>query len=368
MEQGGRPAGKGNREAAGFAASLLFVCLASVRDVYLGGLFQRVAPPVLAIVAFSLCAAIFLPIAWLRSPESLQRLRGRLSQLLWVNLFTALAWISFFHALQSTEPMLVQILFAGVGPLTVGLVDRFVTGTSTWLGPGERGARVALAIALVFGVTVALAGLSGVGPRPLGTAALGVTLALGAGISISVSTVLCRGLHDAGIAPTALVAVRFLGAIVLAAGLAFVSGTDLHDFRSPGTAWSLVGASLLLIVMPVYVSQVGISLASPFTVRVVLAVAPALVFALQLVEGRLSSSPYSIGGAVLYGASAIWATVARQRTIVARPAVAPPGQRGTLGRRASSAGPDGRGSTMTIRSAGEGWTWRLRRRSEKRPV
>ena len=153
MEQVGRPAWKGNREAAGFAASLLFVCLASVRDVYLGGLFQRVAPPVLAIVAFSLCAAIFLPIAFLRSPESLQRLRGRMSQLLWVNLFTALAWISFFHALQSTEPMLVQILFAGVGPLTVGLVDRFVTGTSTRLGPGERGARVALAIALVFGVT-----------------------------------------------------------------------------------------------------------------------------------------------------------------------------------------------------------------------
>jgi len=312
---------QGNREAAGFAASLVFVCLASARDVYLGGLFQRVSPPVLAIVAFSLCSLIFLPIAAVKSPQSFRVLRGRLRQLLWVNVTTGLAWISFFHALQTTEPMLVQILFGGAGPLTVVWADRLVAGTTLRLGPVERGARLALSVALAGAVMVALAGLSGAGRQPLASAALGVALALGAGVSISVSTVLSRQLHDAGVDPAALVSVRFLGAIVLAAVLTVPSADGLRDLSSTPTIGGLLGASFLLIVIPVYVSQVGISLASPFTVRVVLAGAPALVFVLQLVEGRLSPSPYSSGSALLYGACAIWATVARRRAI-ANPAPA----------------------------------------------
>jgi drug/metabolite transporter (DMT)-like permease len=337
---------RGNREAAGFATSLLFVCLASIRDVYLGGLFQRVSPPVLAIVAFGLCSIIFLPIAAVRNPDSFRRLRGQLGQLFWINVTTGLAWIAFFHALRTTEPMLVQILFAGVGPLTVTWVDRFLGGTGPRFGRGEAGARLALSAALVGAVAVALAGLSGVGRPPLGVAALGVALALGAGVAISISTVLCRGLNDAGVAPTALVSVRFLGAIVLAAALTLPSGDGLRDLASAGTIAGLFWPSLALIVVPVYVSQVGISLASPFTVRVVLAVAPAVVFVLQLVEGRLSSSPYSIGAAVLYGACAIWATLARQRAI-GRAENPRAGQRGE--RRTRPARPDGTSSTTTMR-------------------
>jgi hypothetical protein len=126
--------GVANREAAGFAVSLLFVGLASVRDVYLGGLFQRVAPPVLALAAFSLCSAIFLPLALVRGASGFRALRGHLGRLAWVNVTTGLAWISFFHALRISEPMLVQILFAGVGPLSVEWVDRLLGRAPARLG------------------------------------------------------------------------------------------------------------------------------------------------------------------------------------------------------------------------------------------
>jgi hypothetical protein len=75
----------------------------------------------------------------------------------------------------------------------------------------------------------------------------------------------------------------------------------------------VVGVSSLLVVFPIYVNQVGISLASPLTVRVVMALTPVLLFGLQLVEGRLSPSPYSLAGALLYGVAAIAAAVARRR-------------------------------------------------------
>src|SRR5712691_12693156 len=97
-----------DREALGFLASLAFTALAAVRDVYLGGLFQRLSPLLVGVVAFALCSAVFLPIALLKNPESLRLLLHRPRELFWINATTALAWIAFFHALQTTEPLLVQ--------------------------------------------------------------------------------------------------------------------------------------------------------------------------------------------------------------------------------------------------------------------
>ena len=53
------------------------MCLASVRDVYLGSLFQRLSPLPVAIGAFTLCSAVFLPIAWAQQSESLRALVRR---------------------------------------------------------------------------------------------------------------------------------------------------------------------------------------------------------------------------------------------------------------------------------------------------
>jgi drug/metabolite transporter (DMT)-like permease len=303
-----RPGGEG----AGFLASLAFTALASVRDVYFGGLFQSTSPLLVAVVAFTLCSLIFLPIALVRSPGSLRVLRRRWRELWWVNVTTGLAWISFFCALRTIEPLLVQILFAGVGPLSVVWIDRFA-GVTTALGPGERPIHLGLFATLGLAAVVALAGLSGAGPQSVWTAGLGIALAAGAGISISVSTVLSRRLNDAGVEPTALVSVRFLGAIALASALSAASGDDVGALLSRADVALVLGATLLLIVFPVYVNQVGISLASPLTVRAVLALAPVLIFVLQLAEGRMSPSPYSLGTGVLYGVLAVSAALARRR-------------------------------------------------------
>lgn len=310
---GGR-SGRARGEGAGFLTSLAFTSLASVRDVYFGGVFQSTSPLGVAVVAFTLCSLFFLPIALVRSPGSFRVLGQRWRELGWINVTTGLAWIAFFYALGTIEPLLVQILFAGVGPLTVMWVDRRAGATSpARLSPAERPIYLGLLAALVLAAAVALGGLSGAGPQPLGTAALGVALAAGAGVSISVSTVLSRRLNDAGVAPTALVSVRFIGAIVLASLLSLTSGQDLSaPFVKSGVA-VVLGATLLLIVFPIYVSQVGISLASPLTVRAVMALGPVLIFGLQLVEGRLSPSPSSLTTGVLYAIFAVSAALARRR-------------------------------------------------------
>jgi drug/metabolite transporter (DMT)-like permease len=304
-----------DRETAGFLVSLAFVCLASVRDVYLGGLFQRLGPAHVAIVAFTLCALVFLPVAAVRRPGALRALLRRPRALCWVNATSAVAWISFFHALRLIEPACVQILFAGIGPITVTWLDRRLPGAAPGapLLPAERPFRLGLVASLIATVAVTLAGLSGAGPIGLGAAAAGAALALGAGIAISASTVLCRTLHDEGIDPLTLVGLRFVGAVVLAAALAGPPADALAAFPSGGALAVVAAAALLLIVIPVYVSQVGIALASPLTVRVALSLAPVLIFALELAERRLSSSPSTLAVAAAYSLSAIGGALARRR-------------------------------------------------------
>jgi len=310
-----RPRPRATGESAGFLASLAFMALASVRDVYFGGLFQSTDPLGVAVVAFAACALVFAPIALVRSPESFRLLARRPGEVLAVNVTTALAWIAFFYALRTIEPLLVQILFSGVGPLSVTWLDRFVALTRPKpLGRTERAIHLGLLVSLVLAAVVVVSGLSGMGQQSVRTALLGVGLAVGAGISISLSTVLSRRLSDAGVRPSALVSVRFVGAIVLAAALAVVSGGGLSLGGSRHEIVVAVVAVLALIVFPIYVSQVGTALASPLTVRAVLALGPVVIFVLQLLEGRLTPSPYSLACAVLYGPLAVSAAVARRRS------------------------------------------------------
>lgn len=312
-------------EITGFLLSLAFAALAAGRDVYFGGLFQQVQPLLVALTAFGLCSLVFVPIALLRDPGGPAALLRRPVALFWINATTALAWLSYFFALRTIEPALVQVLFYGIGPLSVGWVDGLVPGAiRTRLSFSERGLHLGLLASLIVAAAVVLGGLSGLGPYPAGVAAAGIALAVGGGVSISISTMLSRVLNDTGLRPATVLALRFPGAIVLAAAFAAASPAPLLAGVTPGVFAGVALAALLLIVLPNYVNQVGVALASPVTVRAVLALGPVLVFALQLLEGRLSPSTATLTTCVLYAVFAVAAAVARRRAI-GTPANARPG-------------------------------------------
>lgn len=88
-----------------------------MRDVYLGGLFQRVSPLLVAIVAFTLCTIVLLPATAVGSRNSLVVFQRRPLDLLWVNVTPASAWLAFLYALWLVEPSLIQILYSGIGKI-----------------------------------------------------------------------------------------------------------------------------------------------------------------------------------------------------------------------------------------------------------
>ena len=70
-----------NGEIVGFLLSLTFAASTAVRDVYLGGLFQRVDPLLVALMAFALCSLVFLPVALARDAGGVAALLRRPVQL-----------------------------------------------------------------------------------------------------------------------------------------------------------------------------------------------------------------------------------------------------------------------------------------------
>jgi drug/metabolite transporter (DMT)-like permease len=229
-----------------------------------------------------------------------------------MNAFTALAWLSYFQSLRFLEPAIANVLHAGTGPLTIiavvaigwHIVD---AGTATRL---ENLCQGAMALCLAGLIAVALLGLSA---GPGGVAALtGCAFVIVSGAAITVATLYAKRLHDDGASAAAVVSTRFLGVLAAAlTALAFGPAEPRAAALSSATWAALAPAAFALMAVPIYFSQIGIKLAKPLTVRVVLALGPVFLIVLQTAVGGLALSGYSLAGVLAYCAIALFAAFAR---------------------------------------------------------
>jgi drug/metabolite transporter (DMT)-like permease len=142
------------------------------------------------------------------------------------------------------------------------------------------------------------------------------------GVAITIATLYAKRLHDAGASAAAVVSTRFLGVLAAAVvALSFGSEQARAEAFSTATWLALAPAAFLFMAVPIYLNQIGIKLASPLTVRVLLALGPVFLIALQTAAGGMTLSGYSLAGVTAYCDIAMIAALAR--AISARGATAP---------------------------------------------
>jgi drug/metabolite transporter (DMT)-like permease len=306
---------------AGPAFVLAFVVLSAVRDVFLADALRSAPFFALALIAFATCTLAFLVLALVERERTLRVVFADARTFLMMNLFTGVSWLAYLQSLRFLEPAIANVLFAGVGPLTImamaavgwRIVDDAV------MAPFEIVCQIAMACCLAGLAAMAVTGLSAVeGGAP---ALIGCVFAAGAGVTITVAQLYAKRLHNAGASAAAVVATRFLGVLAAAA----VALSFLPDARaaaiSPATWLGLGPAVFLLMAVPIYLGQIGVKRATPLTVRVLLALGPVFVIALQTAVGGIALSGYSLAGVAAYCAIAIAAALAR--AISARAVTAP---------------------------------------------
>jgi drug/metabolite transporter (DMT)-like permease len=307
---------------AGPVFILAFVILSAFRDVFFSGALRAAPFFTVAFIAFATCTAAFLVVALLEKRRTLRVVFADWRSFALMNLFTACAWLSYFQSLRHLEPAVANVLHSGLGPLTIlamGAVGWRIVDSGT-MTPLESACQAAMALCLAALTGFALSGLSA---REGGaTAAIGCAFVTVSGACITIATLYAKRLHDHGASAAAVVATRFLG--VLAVGgiaLSFGPAEARAAATSSATWFALAPAAFGLMALPIYLNQIGVKLASPLTVRVLLALGPVFLVALQTAVGGMKLSGYSLAGIAAYCAIAIGAALAR--VVGARAAAAP---------------------------------------------
>ena len=298
----------------GPALVLVFCLSQAFRDVYFGHVFQGVDFFAVILLAFLTSTIIFPAIPLFRARSEFIKLRGHVGTVLMMNLTTALAWSCYFFGLSHLEPSIVNTMHSGMGPLTVvALAALGVRLAKTdQVGWSEYFGYAGIALSLVALTWVVLSGRSGLASGET-TALIGLAALLISGASITVSLLYCKRLHDHGVNAEVVTSVRYGFLIVIAAGVVWHKG-GLQGIDSVGEAATLTALATVLIVLPLYAFQVGIALTAPLTANVLRALGPVFVFALQQVDGRLTTSAPTLIGILAYSGAAILSNVAHARS------------------------------------------------------
>lgn len=296
--------------ARGVAPLLLFAALSAGVDVYAGNQLQVLSPLSVAAISFSLTAAFFLggDLAQRGMRAVLLPLRTNRSDVIALNVSTALTWLSMLYALRYLEPAIVNVVAFAIGPAFTLLLSLLLRRRTAAL-PTEIAVAVGICgcvALLVFGTVTGRSGMGHVGTR---TAALGTVLTLVCGLSSTATVIYSKRLSEAGQSPQSVLAIRFF--IIIAVAWAMVAISDNAALAAaflPATVIAVIGVGL-----PLYLVQLGIKHTEPITVSLIMALSPPFAVLLQLVDRRLQPSMLTLIGVVGITALVALGVIVRSR-------------------------------------------------------
>lgn len=290
-----RPSGQ---FAAGVLLVALYVLVSAAGDVYAAAYFQQANVWITLLLSFAIVSVTFNVLA---HREGVAVRVGKSSSLAFVSLncVTAISWIGLFVGLKYAEPAIVVTFMVALGPTATAWLNALIRGQGR-LPKSDVVASVLIAAVGSYMVWIAASGNAGIewGPR----SSLGIFLAIVAGLSLSLTSILVKLLFDRGLSSRQVLAHRFYGAILLLLGLSDHSSI-LQELSQHWLA--IVMIALSTIVVPLLLVQEGIRRVEPFTVNMVLSTAPIITFLFQYFDSRIVPSFYTLVGNVLISAIAV---------------------------------------------------------------
>lgn len=262
----------GSVAGVGFGRLMIFlaVLFQAVGKVMFGTWLTAVPSHFFVFVSFTLTAVFFLLLS-----------RRSVGQKAWgpiilLNASTALTFLSFFYALKLIEPAIVGAVDIGIGPVLAVMLTFVMTGERPSL------IRAVVCIGVLAGCGIlALAAVSGSGFASIGENAwLGLAASVVAGVGAVLITMASKTLITRGWKFESVLAHRFY--LIIPISLVMTISTGL-----PAIEWSIYLVAALLavtvigVLAPLYLLQVGIGRCDAYTVMVTMAALPVLTFIIE---------------------------------------------------------------------------------------
>lgn len=259
------------QESFGRAYIFLAVFLQAIGKVAYGTWLADFPSALFVFISFALTAAFYFATARSGTGEPAW------GPLILLNAGTALTFICFFYALKLIEPAIVGAVEIGIGPFLAMMLTLAMTGEH----PTPK--RVWVCVGVLLGCAIlAVAALRGTGFASAGQSAwLGLAASVAAGAGAVVITMASKSLLNRGWKRGAVLAHRFY--LILPVSLAMTLGADdlgLIEWSGLLVA-ALIAVSVIAVLAPLYLLQLGIGRCDPYTVMVSMAALPVLTFAIE---------------------------------------------------------------------------------------
>lgn len=289
-----------SRSQIGILLTLLVVLVESAQFVYLGGLFQQMSSFQFGFLVFGLTSLLIISYLAMFDRQQIAVAMSDMRTLIAINLAALMTFAAFLLSVQLIEPVITYTISAGVMPITTYVLHRFGwkegDGFRTRL---EFFGTITILLSILFMTTITVLGLSGFvrGGSLSGTA--GIALAIIDGVFFTLILAYSSRMKDNGAGSNTILGFRIILYILVAGGL-MAAGIDEREPLDALTIAIYVGIGFLLIVPPLYILQSAVGLASTLTMSAIFTLGPIFIFALQMLEGRVAFSTFTLIGLGIY--------------------------------------------------------------------
>ncbi|MEU6662617.1 EamA/RhaT family transporter [Streptomyces sp. NPDC046821] len=295
--------------AAGPLLVLGYCVINSTKSVFEGALVQDLSPEFIAFNSFVVAQAFYF--FTLRDKRELKAvIRRCLSDVVMLNIATAVCWIAVLYAFTVFEPAMANSMIIGLGPsVTIALGFRLRPGTKAL--PLEVVAAGAMLVTMAYLLVVASDGDSAIGDVPTGKIVFGVVMCVLTTISLSGVTYYTKRLGDAGMTVRQMMASRFV--VLIVATFVILVARDSFGAYSPGNVGAMLAISLVGVIISLYLLQQGIVRTEPITVSMLFGTNLVITYVVQFVDPRLHQSQATFYGIVAISLAMCLGTWARWR-------------------------------------------------------
>lgn len=290
--------------ASGLIWAFTFVILEAAQAVFFGGVFQDYDSFLIGATVFGLTAAGALVWTRLWTPGQLETAWSNRGSLFGLNLSTTCVWIAYFFALQVIEPAVVFTIFSGLIPVAILVAAAFgIPEACPLRNRIEAVGLLIVVIGICYLASVTLLGQSGFVRGGRAVAVAGLLLTCVSATSLAAMMIYSQRLDRIGVAPLAQYGLRFPLYVMI--GLTAVwLGLDGKGPVDHGEFVIVVLIGFVIMAFPVFAMQKAISLMSALSLAVITALGPLFVFLFQIIEGRVTYSPATMTGLLIYFAGA----------------------------------------------------------------
>lgn len=170
----------------------------------------------------------------------------------------------------------------------------------------EAAGTLLIAAGILYLAIVTVSGWSGFVRGSTATAIAGVGFAVADGVLFTWMLIYCQRMDRVGVSPTAVFGLRF-PLYVLFAGSMVTLGVDAKPPLPASEVLLIVAIGLALTIPPLLALQKAVASISTLTIGAITALGPFVIFALQIVEGRVAYSQATLLGLTIYFAGALLA-------------------------------------------------------------